>query len=297
VAESRVLVAGATGQLGSMIARRLAAGGVPVRALARDAKKLEALKAPGIEIAPVDMMNLAALTDACRGVGQIVSTANNNMGSGATSPTKIDLTAHQNLCAAARNTGVRRLLYLSARGIDQFSPVDIFRIKWYIEDAIRRSGVTYVILRPTAFMDVWVDHLMADGIRRKGTTTIFGPGTAPANYIAADDVAEFVAKILAREDVVNEVVEIGGPSTLTMNELATLVEKQLGSSGRRRHMPIAAMKLLPAVVRFFDEVAARLMTLGYFATMDRAFPAWKNSADRFGVSPRTIEDHVQRLRR
>jgi uncharacterized protein YbjT (DUF2867 family) len=242
-------------------------------------------------------MNLAALTEACRGIGQIVSTVNNNMGSGATSPTKIDLTAHQNLCAAARNTGVRRLLYVSARGIDQFSPVDIFRIKWYIEDAIRRSGVSYVMLRPTAFMDVWVDQIMADGIRRKGTTTIFGPGTAPANYIAVDDVAEFVAKILARDDVVNEVVEIGGPSTLTMNELATMVEKQLGSSGRRRHMPVAAMKLLPSIVRLFDERTARLMSLGYFATLDRPFPGWKKSAERFGVNPRPIEEYVQSLSR
>jgi uncharacterized protein YbjT (DUF2867 family) len=295
VPESRVLVAGATGQLGSLIVRRLAAGGVPVRVLARDPKKLEALKAPGIEVAPVNLMNLAALTEACRGVGQIVSTANNNMGSGATSPTKVDLTAHQNLCAAARNTAVRRLLYVSAHGIDQFSPVDIFRIKWYIEDAIRRSGVRYVILRPTAFMDVWIDQILADGIRRKGVATIFGPGTAPANYIAAQDVAEFVAQILAREDVVNEVVEIGGPSTLTMKELATLVEKQLGSSGRRRHIPAVAMKLLPSLVRLFDERTARLMSLGYFATLDRPLPGWKQSADRFGVTPRTVEDYVQQM--
>jgi NADH dehydrogenase len=297
VAESRVLVAGGTGQLGSAIVRRLAADGVPVRAVARNAAKLDSLKAPGVETARVDLMNLAALTEACRGVGQIVSTVNNNMGSGPTSPTKIDLTAHQNLCAAARNTGVRRLLYVSARDIDQFSPVDIFRIKWYIEDAIRRSGVPYVILRPTAFMDVWVDQILADGIRRKGTTTIFGPGTAQANYIAVDDVAEFVAKILARDDVINEVIEIGGPSTLTMNEVATMVEKQLGSSGRRRHMPVVAMKLLPSVVRLFDERTARLMSLGYFATLNRPFPAWKKSAERFGVSPRPIEDHVQRLSR
>ncbi len=297
MAESRVLVAGGTGQLGSAIVRQLAAAGVPVRAVARDAAKLEKLKAPGVETARVDLMNLAALTEACRGIGQIVSTVNNNLGSGPTSPTKIDLTAHQNLCAAARNTGVRRLLYVSARDIDQFSPVDIFRIKWYIEDAIRRSGVPYVILRPTAFMDVWIDQIMADGIRRKGTTTIFGPGTAPANYIAVDDVAEFAVKFLGRDDVVNEVVEIGGPSTLTMSDLATMVEKQLGSTGRRRHIPVVAMKLLPSIVRLFDERTARLMSLGYFATLDRPFPGWKKSADRFGVNPRPIEEYVQRMSR
>ena len=116
MAESRVLVAGANGQLGSVIVRKLAAAGVPVRAVGRNAQKLESLRAPGVEVVPVDLMNLAALTAACRGVGQIVSTANNNMGTGATSPAKIDLTAHQNLCAAARNAGMRRFLYVSAHG-------------------------------------------------------------------------------------------------------------------------------------------------------------------------------------
>ena len=126
----------------------------------------------------MDLLNLAALTEACRGVGQIVSTANNNMGKGETSPTKIDLTAHQNLCAAARNAGVRRIRLRLVSRHRPGAPVDIFRIKWYIEDAIRRSGVPHVILRPTAFMDVWVDQIIADAIRKKGVATIFGPGTA-----------------------------------------------------------------------------------------------------------------------
>jgi len=295
-AKSPVLVAGANGQLGSVIVRKLAAGGVPVRATGRDSQKLEKLRAAGVETVALDLMNLAALTDACRGVGQIVSTANNNMGKGATSPTKLDLTAHQNLCAAARNAGVRRILYVSAHGIDQDSPVDIFRIKWYIEDAIRRSGVPYVILRPTAFMDIWVDQIIADAIRKKGSATIFGPGTAQANYIAVEDVAEFVVKILAREEIVNQVVEIGGPSTMSMNDVTTLVEKQLGRGGRRRHIPVFAMRLLPPIVRMFDEVAARLMTLGYFATMERPLPGWAQAAERFGVRPRTIDEHIKGLK-
>ncbi len=295
MAESRVLVAGANGQLGSVIVRKLAAVGVPVCAVGRNAQKLETLRAPGVEVVPVDLMNLAALTEACRGVGQIVSTANNNLGKGVTSPTKIDLTAHQNLCAAARNTAARRILYVSARGIAQDSPVDVFRIKWYIEDAIRRSGVPYVILRPAAFMDVWVDHVIADPIRKKGIATIFGPGTAPANYIAVDDVAEFVVKILAREEVVNEVVEIGGPSTMSMNDLTTLVEKQLGRGGRRRHIPVLAMTLLPPVVRMFDELAARMMTFGFIATLESPFPGWKQAADRFDVRPRTLEEYIAQM--
>ena len=296
MAESRVLVAGASGLLGGAITRKLLAAGVPVRALGRHAAKLEPLAKMGAEVAAVDLMNLAKVTEACRGVGQILATANNFMGTGATSPMKIDLTAYQNLCAAARNTGVRRLVYVSFRGVDQFAVVDYFRIKWYIEDAIKRSGVKHVMLRPTAFLDVWVDQILAPGIRKKGAATIFGDGTRAANYIAVDDVAEFAVRILAREEIVNEVVEVGGPSNLSMNDLAALVERRLGKSGKRTHIPVFAMKYLPPVVRLVNEVAARLMTAGLYAATESApFPDWRKSADRFGVTPRTAEAYVETL--
>jgi uncharacterized protein YbjT (DUF2867 family) len=297
VSPSPILVVGASGQLGGAIARKLLAAGVPVRALARRAGPLESLKVAGAEVAAVDLLDLATLTAACRGVSQIVATANNNMGTGPTSPGKIDLTAYQNLCAAVRNTGVRRLMYVSFRGMAQDAPVDIFRIKWYIEDAIRRSGVPHVMLRPTAFMDVWVDELLAADIRKKGAATIFGDGTAVMNYIAVDDVAEFAVRILAREDVVNEAIEAGGPSDISLNGIATLLERRLGSSGKRRHIPVLAMKVLPPLVRPFNERAARLMTLGLFATRSAPFPGWKTNADRFGVKPRTIEAYVEALPR
>jgi predicted DNA-binding transcriptional regulator YafY len=48
-------------------------------------------------------------------------------------------------------------------------------------------------------------------------------------------------------------------------------------------------------VRLVDEVAARMMTLGYFATMERSFAGWKKAADRFGVRPRTLEEYIAQL--
>jgi predicted DNA-binding transcriptional regulator YafY len=56
------------------------------------------------------------------------------------------------------------------------------------------------------------------------------------------------------------------------------------------------MRLLPPVIRPFNEVAARLMTLGlYSATEARPFPEWKASADRFGVTPRTVERYIDQM--
>ena len=293
-ASSRVLVAGANGQLGGAIARTLVASGVPVRALGRNAQALASF-APAAEIAAVDMRDVQKLTEACRGIDQIVATANNNMGRGPTSPGRTDVSAYQNLCAAARNAGVRRLIYVSFRGVTQDTPVDIFRIKWFIEDAIKRSGVPHVMLRPTAFMETWIDQILAKDIREKGVATIFGDGHNVANYIAIDDVAAFAAKIL-ESTIVNEAIDAGGPSNVTQNQLASLLERRFQSPGKRRHIPVAAMRLLPPIVRPFNEVTARLMTLGlYSATVPQAFPDWQLNADRFGLSPMTVESYIARL--
>lgn len=296
--DSRVLVVGATGQLGSVIARKLLAAGVPVRAFARSREKLAPLAAAGAEVVAADLLNLPAITEACRGVSQIISSANNNMGKGATSPMKIDVSAYQNLCAAARNTGVKRLTYVSFRGVTSGETVDIFRVKWYIEDLIRRSGVPHVMLRPSAFMDVWIDMVFAPGMRKSGVATVFGDGSGLTNYIAIDDVAEYAAKIIARDDVKNENVEVGGPSDKTINDVIILIEKKLGTKGKRRHIPVAALGILPTVVRPFNEVTARMISLGHYAATHRApFPDWKVNADRFGVKPRTMEQYVSEMPR
>jgi hypothetical protein len=56
------------------------------------------------------------------------------------------------------------------------------------------------------------------------------------------------------------------------------------------------MRLLHPVVRPFNEVAARLMTLGlYSATEAQPFPEWKEAADRFGVTPRSVEAYVAQM--
>jgi hypothetical protein len=57
-----------------------------------------------------------------------------------------------------------------------------------------------------------------------------------------------------------------------------------------------AMRLLPPIVRPFNEVAARLMTFGlYAATVPQSFPGWKAPADRCGIDPRTVESYIDRM--
>ncbi|HWP72829.1 MAG TPA: NAD(P)H-binding protein, partial [Gemmatimonadaceae bacterium] len=112
MADELILVAGASGALGSLIVRRLRAGGYRVRALARNAGKLDALKSVGAEPFPADMLDRAAMDRACAGVSQVVSTANNIVGKGATSCNRIDEPMYRTLGAAAKAAGASRWVHI-----------------------------------------------------------------------------------------------------------------------------------------------------------------------------------------
>jgi uncharacterized protein YbjT (DUF2867 family) len=290
--EPRILVAGATGQVGGIVARKLLAAGLPVRALGRNREKLAALSALGADAVLADLRDHASVMRACERVGQIFTSVNNVMGHGTTSPNRVDLLAHRTLCDAARSHGVRRVVYLSGRDMDADNPVDFFRVKHSIEGCIQGSGLPYVLLQPGAFMETWAGMLVG-GMRKNGVAVLFGDGRMLANFIAVEDVAEFSVRILLNEDVRNEVIEIGGPSNISFDTLATLLEQHMGVQARRRRIPIRVLWLGGLLLRPFNEVAARFMRMGYFtATNDGSFPEWQASADRFGVAPQSIETFV-----
>ena len=91
-------------------------------------------------------------------------------------------------------------------------------------------------------------------------------------------------------------MEVGGPSNLSLNDLATLIERRFNAPGKRRHVPLIAMRVLPPIIRPFNELTARLISLGlYAATQSTPFPGWKASADRFGVAPRTVEAYLEQM--
>lgn len=289
----RILVVGASGLLGGMVTRKLVTAGVPVRALSRDPARLATLAANGVEVVQGDLTVPDSLTTACAGIAQVFSTANSFMGKRSTSPTRIDVPGYRSLVGAARAAGVRRLVHTSAYGITRDSAVDYFRVKAEIDEVIRHAGMPFVLLKPSAFLDVWAGMLATEALAGR-PVRIFGKGETLANYIAADDVAEFALRILGRPEVVGESIEVGGPSTISQNELVALYEAHLGRPVSRRQLPLAVLRLGSRLLRPFDELTARFMALGaWSAEADRRLDHWGRAAARFGVEPITAEAFIR----
>lgn len=282
-----ILVVGATGLLGGNVTRRLVARGHTVRVAVRDPSRVSL---PGVEVVRGDFRDPASLRAAAQGVAQVFTTANSFLGRGAASPTRVDVPGYSALVAAAREAGVSRLVHVSAWGIAPGSPVDYFRVKHQVDEVIRAGGVPWVLLRPSAFLEVWAGVIGGE-IAKTGTAQVFGDGLTVSNYIAVDDVAEFAARVLERPDVVNEAIDLGGPSTLSTLAFVELLGRRAGRPVRIKHLPVAMLRVLPVLVRPFNELAARFLSLGYWsATTDNPMPHWRVAAERFGVDPVTVEE-------
>jgi hypothetical protein len=160
----------------------------------------------------------------------------------------------------ARAASDPRWLHVSARGLTADSVVDYFRVKFEVDEVVRASGIPWVLLQPTAFMEVWVDLILATAMREKGTAMLFGDGNQRANYIAIDDVAHVAVAILERPEVRNEAIEIGGPSNVSMRTSSTSSNVRDGDHGEAEDGLMAVHARPPAAAPFNG--CARMMTFG-----------------------------------
>jgi uncharacterized protein YbjT (DUF2867 family) len=288
-----VLVAGASGALGQRIARGLLATGVPVRALGRQAERLASLAAAGAEVVTGDLRDEAVAARACQGVRQIVSTFNNVMGTGAASPIAVDRPAYRSLARAAAGAGVQRWVHVSALGIGPGNPVDFFRVKHGVDEIVTTSGVPWVLVQPSAFMETWVTTLLGDGMRRDGKATLFGRGDRVSNFVAMADVAAVIVAIVGDLSVQEERIPVGGPSTLTYLDVVAEIEQAYGLRVRRTFVPQWLLAVGRQVVGRVNEKVGRLMSLGYWsATADVRCDEWERTAQRFGVTPMSVGEYL-----
>ena len=109
----KILITGATGKVGSRLAKRLAQRGDEVRALVRDRARAADLRAANIELAEGDLLNVDSLAAAVRGVDAVVHCAAFFRGATPEQAHEVNDLGTQHLAHAARAAGVKRFLFTS----------------------------------------------------------------------------------------------------------------------------------------------------------------------------------------
>ena len=244
-----ILVVGATGQLGSVITRRLLEQGREVRILVREGSEYRALEAAGARAVVGDLKNRASLDAATRGVDTVLTTANSAVRSGADNVQTVEIEGNRNLIDAAAAASVKHFIFTSAMGAAPDSPIPFMQGKGLAEQHLKASGVPFTILSPNVFMEVWFPMVIGIPLQTGQPVTLVGEGNRRHTFVSSGDVAAFATAAIDQPAARRQQVFIGGPDALSWKDVVRITSQVVGRELAIRHVtPAEGLPGLPAVV-------------------------------------------------
>ncbi|NQX11465.1 SDR family oxidoreductase [Microbacteriaceae bacterium VKM Ac-2855] len=236
------LVTGATGYIGGRLAPRLLQAGRPVRVLARNPRKLADVPWAGeVEIAQGDLGDPASLTAACEGV-EVLYYLVHSMGAGKDHAHFDDTEreAAQNVAKAAKEAGVKRIVYLGGLHPDVEKLSKHLRSRAEVGRILMDSGVPTIALQ--AGVVIGSGSTSFEMIRH--LTDILPYMPAPQwvrnriQPIAVRDVMHYLIGAADLEDeTINRTFDIGGPDVLRYGQMMNGYALEAGLHQR----PIASL--------------------------------------------------------
>lgn len=244
-----LFITGATGYVGRRLLQRLERTRyVRVACLVRDpsAPALHGASASGFDLVGGDLGTPAAYLDALRGCDTVVHLA---AVTGKAKPTdyfRVNREGTRALVDAAKAAGVRQLLHVSTIAVKYRDEQRYFyaHSKREAEQIVARSGVAFTILRPTIVTGP--GSPVAEGLARMAggwLMPVFGDGTTPVQPIFVDDLIDSIMSILSEGRFRGEIIELGGPEVMTIEELMSSIGRaRFGRASRPLHLPLGAVR-------------------------------------------------------
>ncbi len=313
-----VAVTGATGFVGAHVVRGLRDAGMPVRAVVRPATsksdRVAQLRRWECEVVEADVGDLAALERAvagCRAVVHLVAIIRERVGA---TFDLINRRGVREVAAAARAAGVGRVVHLSALGAGPRAP-RYLQSKWAGEEELRRSGVPWVIFRPSfiigpgggaarqfaavvrlgAWYPLWLLGAPFRPLASLAAVTpvvpVLGSGRYRSMPVDVRDVVELVRWAVERPDVLGQTFDVVGPEVLTYDALLDEVMGVLGVRRWKVHIPLRAAR---ALVREMARLPSPPITVDEFEALILDNVGDPEPVRRvFGITPRPFREAIR----
>ncbi len=238
-------VFGANGNTGSIVAHRLLDAGKRVRVVARDATKLEALRARGAEVVTADVLDRAQVSATLAGAEGAYLLLPPDMQS-------TDLIARARTIIANYQAGLRahrvpHAVLLSSVGAQAPAGTGPIVTVHLAETELPASGTTMTFLRAAYFMENILAN--AQAMRSDGVLPVFGGGEGYAfPMVATRDIGETAADLLLAPATQTRWIELTGPKDYSFVDAAAEATQILGRPVKALPLPIE--QLVPTFTSF-----------------------------------------------
>jgi uncharacterized protein YbjT (DUF2867 family) len=273
---NKILVTGASGNIGAPLVKALQAAGADFAIL-----RSKASGASDIETRVADFADVAALTTAFKGIDTLFLLL-------PLTENKIELA--KNAAAAAKAAGVKHIVRSSGAGADASSPFALPQLQGSIDDIVSATGIPATFLRPASFMQNYVAY-QSQAI--KDGTIYMADGGQGQSIIDARDIAAVAAHILVHPAAhAGKAYTLTGSESLTGAQAAEIIGKAIGKTVRHVSVPteaaVATMNqwgMPPFIVNIMDSLN-KVVSAGYASSVS------PDVERLLGRKPRTFEAFV-----
>jgi len=233
--QPRVLVTGASGQLGRLVIDGLlkTAAAAHLVGSVRSSKAKTALSARGVQARLADYAKPETLVPAFDGIDRLLLISSSELGQ--------RVSQHRNVIEAAKTAGVKLLVYTSVLSADR-SPLGLAEEHRQTEAALRASGIPFVILRNGWYTENYAASIPS-ALAHGAFLGCAGDGRI-ASASRADYAAAAVSVLTSGEDPAGRVYELAGDDSYTLSQFTAEIARQSGKPVAYQNLPETDFKAI-----------------------------------------------------
>ena len=288
----RILLTGATGYVGGRLLRLLEERGEPVRCLARRPEFLRGRTGPTTAIVAGDVLDAASLPPALEGVDAAYYLVH-SMGAPGGFEDK-DRRGARNFAQAAREAGLRRIVYLGGLGDDTAGLSAHLRSRHEVGDLLRASAVPVIEFRASVILGSGSlsFELIRALVERLPVMVTPRWVRVPAQPIAINDVLAYLLAALDLELKGRLVFEIGGPEAVAYGDIMREYARQRGLRRLMVPVPLLTPRLSSLWLGLVTPVYARVGRKLIDGVRNPTLVRDRSALGRFAVRPVGVREAI-----
>lgn len=290
-----ILVTGGTGFIGRSLVRHLAEMGHPVRLLIHPSIKSPSLpKGTSVEIAVSGLNDERGLRAILTDVDTIYHLASSESQGSRSNLYHVDVSGTTNICSAAREARVKRMIFLSHLGADRNSAYPYLKSKGISEDIIKNSNVDHTIIR-SAIVYGLNDHFTTklEKLIRIAPGFLYLPedGVTLLQPVWVEDIATCLTWSLDNPSFVNQSVEVGGPEYFSFKDVIKILMETISIHRALPSIrPVHLRRLTELFENFSKKFPTSVFMIDYLAE-DRICDL-NSIATNFNFKPSGFVSHI-----